>query len=85
MHDIPAGMRRLVFRLMILFRLAVLLNRSRSPVDSPNVRLVPSERGLEIRFPRKWLENNPLTRADLEQEKTWLRAAGFKLRVRTLR
>ena len=84
-HDIPAGMRRSVFRLMILFRLAVLLNRSRSPVDSPKIRLEPLRRGLEIRFPKKWLEKNHLTRADLDQETIWLQPVGFKLRVRTLR
>ena len=54
-------------------------------MDSPRLRLGASDRTLEIRFPKKWLAKNHLTQADLDQEKTWLEAVGFKLRVRTLR
>ena len=83
--DIPQGMRKTAFRLMILFRLAVLLNRSRSPMESPEIRLKASTRALEIRFPREWLAENHLTRADVAQERIWLQSLGFKLRVGTLR
>lgn len=83
--SIPSSMRRSAFRLMILFRLAVLLNRNRSPTDSPEFRLDVSDRSLEIRFRKKWLARNHLTRADLDQEKSWLESVGFRLRVRTLR
>jgi len=82
-QEIP-GMRKQAFRLMILLRLAVLLNRSRSPVESPEIQLKPSSRGLEIRFPEEWLARNHLTRADLDQERVWLQSVGLKLKVRTL-
>jgi exopolyphosphatase/guanosine-5'-triphosphate,3'-diphosphate pyrophosphatase len=39
-----------------------------------------SKDGLELRFPDAWLDDNPLTAADLEQERQWLRARGFELR-----
>jgi exopolyphosphatase/guanosine-5'-triphosphate,3'-diphosphate pyrophosphatase len=32
-------------------------------------------------FPKGWLEQHPLTAADLEQETEYLRVAGFRLRV----
>ena len=83
--ELPATMRKSAFRLMVLIRLAVLLNRSRSPVEPPQLRLRASSRSLSIRFRNEWLENNHLTRADLDQERLWLDSIGFKLRVGTFR
>lgn len=79
--DIPTAWRGRLLRLIVLLRLATLLNRSRSPSDLPAIRLVPAKDGLELRFPGDWLEENPLTAADLAQERQWLRAPGFELRV----
>jgi exopolyphosphatase/guanosine-5'-triphosphate,3'-diphosphate pyrophosphatase len=62
-------------------RLAVLLNRMRSPADLPPIALVAGKDSLDLKFPAGWLENNPLTAADLEQERGWLRARGFDLTV----
>ena len=36
---------------------------------------------LEVRFPDGWLDLNPLTIADLEQDQAWLAARSFELRV----
>ena len=47
----------------------------------PLIRLAPRGRSLELRFPRGWLTDHPLTRADLIQEVAFLKAAGFRLRV----
>jgi exopolyphosphatase/guanosine-5'-triphosphate,3'-diphosphate pyrophosphatase len=79
--EVPDLWRRPTFRLIVLLRLAVLLNRSRGPVDLPHVDLLPSNDVLAIRFPADWLAGNPLTEADLEQERGWLEARGFELRV----
>jgi exopolyphosphatase/guanosine-5'-triphosphate,3'-diphosphate pyrophosphatase len=78
---LPPELREPAFRLMVLLRLAVLLNRSRSPVELPEIRLRARPRKLEIEFPPGWLANNRLTHADLEQEKEWLRDVAFKLRI----
>ncbi|MDH3506116.1 MAG: Ppx/GppA family phosphatase [Gammaproteobacteria bacterium] len=80
--DLPPEWRKPAFRLTVLLRLAVLLNRSRSPVDLPEIRLRAGSRRLQIAFPRDWLANNHLTQADLKQECDWLRDVGFKLRVK---
>jgi len=79
--DLPQELRKPAFRLTVLLRLAVLLNRSRSPVDLPQIRLRAGPRKLRIAFPGDWLASNHLTQADLEQEQDWLQEVGFKLRV----
>ncbi len=67
--------------LIVLLRLAVLLNRSRSDVPLPDVELTARGRSLELRFPRRWLKDHPLTVADLAQEIEQLSAADFRLKV----
>jgi exopolyphosphatase/guanosine-5'-triphosphate,3'-diphosphate pyrophosphatase len=83
-QDLPAELRKPAFRLTVLLRLAVLLNRSRSAEELPGIRVQCGRRKLELEFPGQWLDNNHLTRADLEQEQDWLAAVGFKLRFSTL-
>jgi exopolyphosphatase/guanosine-5'-triphosphate,3'-diphosphate pyrophosphatase len=81
LEDVPAGWRQPLFQLLVLLRLAVLLNRGRSSTELPEIALIARERLLDILFPSGWLAENPLTQADLEQEQAWLRARGFTLRV----
>lgn len=83
--NLPSEWRKPAFRLTVLLRLAVLLNRSRSPVDLPEIRLRAGPRKLRIAFPEDWLGNNHLTQADLDQECEWLGDVGFKLRVKRYR
>ncbi len=66
--------------LVVLLRLAVLLHRGRSRSPLPPLRLHAANRTLEVRFPRGWLKEHPLSHADLEQEVEFLRGVGFKLR-----
>lgn len=68
--------------LCVLLRLAVCLNRNRSPNPRGTFSLAVRPRGLEIRFESGWLDEHPLTRADLEQEAERLGTIGFELRVR---
>jgi exopolyphosphatase/guanosine-5'-triphosphate,3'-diphosphate pyrophosphatase len=81
LNDLPPTWRVPMFKLIVLLRLAVLLNRTRSPVELPKVELSPGNDLLELKFPPAWLSANPLTEADLEQEQAWLKARGFDLRV----
>ena len=66
-------------RLSVLLRLAVLLHRSHSDEPLPPIELTAREQGLKIGFPEGWLEQHPLTLADLEQEVGFLRGAKFVL------
>jgi exopolyphosphatase/guanosine-5'-triphosphate,3'-diphosphate pyrophosphatase len=59
----------------------VLLHRGRSLTALPPIELSATPRSLEVRFPARWLNEHPLTSADLQQEIDYLRASGFRLRV----
>jgi len=67
--------------LIVLLRLAVLLHRGRSPIALPKIALQAKGRLLEMQFPKGWLDDHPLTAADLEHEIEYLKSAGFKLKV----
>jgi exopolyphosphatase/guanosine-5'-triphosphate,3'-diphosphate pyrophosphatase len=81
LEELPGLWRAPLFKLVVLLRLAALLNRSRSPSDLPSIGLTTGKDSLELDFPQQWLDDNPLTAADLEQEETWLRARGFALKL----
>jgi exopolyphosphatase/guanosine-5'-triphosphate,3'-diphosphate pyrophosphatase len=81
LSELPSNWRVPLFKLIVLLRLAVLLNRTRSPVELPKIALEPGNDFLGLRFPSGWLDGNPLTAADLEQEQEWLQARGFDLEV----
>jgi len=65
--------------LIVLLRLAVLLHRGRSPQPLPEVRLLAKGRSLSLELPHAWMKEHPLTLEDLEQERSYLKDAGFRL------
>ena len=66
--------------LAILQRLSCVLNRSRSYSSPPDVKAVADTDSLSLKFPREWLDNHALTRADLEAEAVYLEAIEFTLK-----
>ena len=80
LDSLPGDWRESALRLSILLRLAVLLNRSRSPIDMPSVNLVVSASVMNLGFDADWLSSNPLTIADLEREQEYLRGTNYELR-----
>jgi len=67
------------WRLITVLRLAVLLNRSRAPNDLPFMEVSVSGETLRVRFPEGWMEQHPLTLADLRQEENFLRKSPTSL------
>ena len=67
-------------RLAVLLRLAVVLNRSRTEAPVPTIGGATGM--VALSFPPGWLDEHPLTRADLMQEAEYLAAAGVKLEFR---
>jgi exopolyphosphatase/guanosine-5'-triphosphate,3'-diphosphate pyrophosphatase len=65
--------------MIVLLRLAVLLHRGRSPQALPEVRLHAKGRNLTLELPQGWMKEHPLTLEDLEQERGYLKEAGFRL------
>lgn len=70
-----------LIRLCILLRFAILFHHIRSDQHRPEFKLIAKPKRLEIRFPKGWLDNNPLTKADFIQEATWLKRVGYELTV----
>jgi exopolyphosphatase/guanosine-5'-triphosphate,3'-diphosphate pyrophosphatase len=76
---LPEARATQVRRLAALLRVAVLLNRGRGRPPVPDVEACVEGDGLRLTFPEGWLEHHPLTQADLEQERSWLKSAGIPL------
>jgi exopolyphosphatase/guanosine-5'-triphosphate,3'-diphosphate pyrophosphatase len=79
--DLPRSWREPGLRLLMILRLAVLLNRSRKKIAHIPVRLEVTEDSLSISFAADWLEANPLTIADLEREQEFLAQVGYSLHL----
>src|ERR1700723_910733 len=67
--------------LIVLLRLAVLLHRGRSPQPLPEVHLGVKGRTVNMELPQGWMKEHPLTLEDLEQERVYLKDAGFRLNI----
>jgi exopolyphosphatase/guanosine-5'-triphosphate,3'-diphosphate pyrophosphatase len=78
---LPKGWRETGLRLVILLRIAVLLNRSRNDVELPTVSASATGNSLTVRFDTTWLADNPLTIADLEREQVFLNRVGYELLI----
>lgn len=70
-----------VARLVALLRVAGRLNRARSEEPPPAIAAKARPGRLRLRFPADWLEDHPLTRADLADEAGMLERVGIELRV----
>ena len=82
MRSLPERLRRPTARVTALLRLAVLLQRSRAAEPPPSMVLTVDDRTLQLGLPRRWLDAHPLTRADLDQEREYLKHYDIKLQVR---
>jgi len=80
-QSLPKGWRVAGLRLLIILRLAVLLNRSRKESAQVPATINVTEDSLSISFDRDWLKENPLSIADLEREQGFLRQVGYDLRI----
>lgn len=69
-------------RLCVLLRFAILFHHIRGSQEMPKVQMQAGPQSLDLTFPAGWLEANPLTQADFEQEAEWLTRIGFSLTVR---
>lgn len=69
-------------RLCMLLRLAILYHHIRGYQQMPELEAEADEHGLTLTFPPGWLEDNPLTQADFEQEAGYWAKIGYRLTVR---
>ena len=81
LEDLLPPWDRLAEFLIVLLRLAVLLHRGRSPQPLPEVQLTVKSRNITLELPQRWMKEHPLTLEDLEQERAYLKEAGFRLTI----
>ncbi|MFC1588857.1 exopolyphosphatase [Pseudomonadota bacterium] len=77
--------RKKVLRLIVILRIAVILNRSLPDYQEPDYTVEVKKQSMTLRFPEHWFDDNPLTIADLKSEKNYLRAIDFKLKIKHLK
>ncbi len=68
-----------VVSLLVLLRLAVLLNQKRRDDFLPELVAKGQNQQLCMQLPREWLEQQPLLVADLQQEQLHLKKIAFAL------
>jgi exopolyphosphatase / guanosine-5'-triphosphate,3'-diphosphate pyrophosphatase len=81
LEDLLPPWDRLAEFMIVILRLAVLLHRGRSPQPLPEVKLGAKGRTLNLTLPQGWMKEHPLTIEDLEQERQYLKDAGFRLNI----
>lgn len=76
---LPAPWNKDAQYLTIILRLAILLHRNRHMTERPEFKIVIHPTEIELHFANNWLDNAPLTYADLETEAEYLSSAGYTL------
>lgn len=67
-ESLPLVIRLSTLRVALLLRLAVVLNHSRREDGIPALKLEAEAKRLKVQFPKRWLQERPLTEAGLQEE-----------------
>jgi exopolyphosphatase/guanosine-5'-triphosphate,3'-diphosphate pyrophosphatase len=78
---LPPRHRQLARSITALLRLAVLFRRARRAESLPPMRLSASQKTLRLVLPLAWLQQHPLSEADLQQEHSPMAELGLKLEL----
>ncbi|WP_430389077.1 exopolyphosphatase [Dyella sp. 20L07] len=78
---LPQRYRQLARFITALLRLAVLFRRARRAESLPPMRLAATSQRLRLSIPSAWLDQHPLSEADLEQEQAPMNELGLLLEV----
>jgi len=69
---------------ILLLRIAIILERSRDWDTSRQVKIKRKGNRIRLKFPKKYLNKHPLTKADMQQEIQEVARIGFKLDIKSL-
>ncbi|WP_201314872.1 Ppx/GppA phosphatase family protein [Dyella sp. EPa41] len=78
---LPQRYRQLARYITALLRLAVLFRRARRAESLPRMQLGATSHRMRLLVPSSWLEQHPLSEADLEQEQVPMNELGLLLEV----
>lgn len=67
--------------LIVLFRLAVLLNRSRVEIEFGLERIEIDNKNVSVYFNQNWLEEHPLTQEDMYAEINYMKALNINYKL----
>ena len=81
---LPSRWQQQAMYMIVILRLAILVNRDRVPKKDPPIKIHEDEGSLDIHFAQGWLAKHPLTGAELEQEENYLKALAIKTRIHGL-
>ncbi|MFM2486443.1 Ppx/GppA phosphatase family protein [Celerinatantimonas yamalensis] len=76
--------RPLLLPVLLLLRMAIILQRGRRGQAIPPLTLSCKDNQLTLNFSAQWLEHNPLTLADLQNEQRFQEQAGYTLNIAPL-
>lgn len=76
---LPKDCQNTTSTLLIILRIAVLLNRSRHAELVPVEHFAIDGKTISLRMGGNWLASHPLTAADLEEEARYLKKLGYRL------
>ena len=79
--QLPARWKEQAMYMIVILRIAVLIHRDRVPKTLPEINVQDEEGALLVRFNKKWLNEHPLTVAELEQEQNYLKALNIKVSI----
>ena len=71
-----------IILITILLRIAIILERSRDWDSSRRVKIKLKNDLIKLKFPKHYLDQHPLTLADLQQEKLEVAKAGYQLKIK---
>ena len=71
--------KKVLCKLSIMLRVAILLHRSRMDFPIEKCQLLFTDDTFEITFPKLWMKDHLLTLADLKSEQDYLKAIGYTL------
>jgi exopolyphosphatase / guanosine-5'-triphosphate,3'-diphosphate pyrophosphatase len=78
-EQVTDDVKNRLVKLIIILRLAIVLNRSRNAIKAPEVDVKINKNKIELKFQDDWLTDHPLTEADLETEASYLSVTDYKL------
>jgi exopolyphosphatase/guanosine-5'-triphosphate,3'-diphosphate pyrophosphatase len=81
-EKLPAPWNKYTPTLCIILRIATLLHRNRYDIALPDFKIVIDKSLIKLDFTAQWLEQVPLTHADLKLEADYLKAGHFKLKFK---
>lgn len=70
--------KQIIFQ-SVIFRLAIIFKRGRSDKDFPEIKIFAEFDRMTIQFPPQYLNQHPLTHADLLEESQYLKSIDFNL------